>query len=71
MVHTRTDDNHRFTMGFMSVFSKLASHLNHALTAKAGNHFLPSWRARYACIVIIIGDVLAADAIVNTKVGNG
>ena len=71
MVHARTDDNHRFAMSFMRVFSELAGDLDDALTAQTSDDFLPSGRARYACIVIIVSDVLTANAIVDPKVGNG
>ena len=61
VVHTCTDDNHRFTMGFMRVFSELTRHLNNALTAYACDDLLPSRRTWYRrVIIIIISDMSAA-----------
>ena len=71
MVHTCADDDHRFTMRFMRVFSELTCDLDNALTAKTCDDFLPSRRARNRLVILIIGDVLAANTIINTKVSKG
>ena len=69
VVHTSTNDNHGFSVSFMSIFSKFTSNLNDFFARYASDFFLPCRRASNVCVIVIIGNVLTAMTIINTKVG--
>ncbi len=69
VVHRRTDDDHRASTGLVGVVGKLAGDLDRLLATHTGDLLLPGRGARHRGVVIVLGNVGAAQATVDRQVG--
>ena len=70
MVHGGTHNHHGFAFGFVGVIGKLSRYLNYFLPGDAGNFFLPGGGVGDGLVIEVGGDIVSAQASVDTIVGH-